>query len=192
MDAWSRLVTAGVAHAISALGQMVDREITITTMRAQRIQIKDTPMLVGGPEAPAAAVYISVTSPADGHMMLMYRPEIAFDLIRMLLGEDGVDFEALGDLEESALAETGNVVGSFFLNALSDLTGVDLRVSPPAVMLDMAGAVLDVVIAQIMSETDEALVVETTFGTSDRQIDGTFLAMPSLALQRILLERWEQ
>ena len=82
-------------------------------------------------------------------------------------------------MEESVLAEMGNIVGSFFLNAMADSTSLELRVSPPAVMMDMAGAILDPILAEALMEADEALVVETTFGTKDRQINGSFLVLPS-------------
>ena len=84
----------------------------------------------------------------------------------------------------------GNIMGSFFLNSLADATGLNLNPSPPAVMMDMVGAVLDVALGDIMQETDEALIVEATFGTSDRQINGTFLVMPSVSMQKALLEHW--
>ena len=123
-------------------------------------------------------------------MIIIYRPETAYDLIDLLLDQPSGTTTALEEMEISALGEMGNIVGSFFLNALADATGLDLRVSPPEVMMDMAGAILDAVLAEIMLEVDEALVMQTSFGTQDMQIDGTFLCLPSLSLQTALLEHW--
>ena len=95
----------------------------------------------------------------------------------------------LDEMEESAMGEVGNIMGSFFLNALSDATGLMLQPSPPAVMMDMAGAILDVALADILGDSDDALVVETSFSTEDRQIEGTLLVMPSPDLLRVLQER---
>ena len=107
-----------------------------------------------------------------------------------LLGQDLGTNEALGEMEISALGEMGNIVGSFFLNALADATGLKLRVSPPSVMMDMAGAILDAILAEVMSDVDEALVMQTSYGTEDMQINGTFLCLPSVSLQTALLEHW--
>ena len=52
----------------------------------------------------------------------------------------------------------------------ADSTGLILLPSPPAVIMDMAGAILDVALSDIIIESDYALVVETSFGTEDRQI----------------------
>lgn len=191
-DPWTNLVGSGVINAISGMSEMVGQDIKITSFNAKTIKIKDAASLVGGPEAETAAVYLSGTGPAVGHMVLMYSPQTAFDLIDMLMGEPKGVTTSLGEFEASALAEVGNIVGSFFLNALSDATGLDLRVSTPSVLMDMAGSVLDAILAEIMTETDEALVVEAVFGTSSREISGTFLSIPTLELQDALLSNWRQ
>ena len=132
----------------------------------------------------------SISGAASGHMVVIYHPKTAFELIDMLLEEPQGTTCELGEMEQSVLGEMGNVFGSFFLNALADATDLDLRISPPTVMMDMAGAILDAVLAEIMLEMDEALVLETVFGTSDRQINGSFLCLPSTGLQSALAERW--
>ena len=122
-------------------------------------------------------------------MFLLYSPPTALALVDLLLGQPPGTTTDLDEMEESAMGEVGNIMGSFFLNALSDATGLTLQPSPPAVMTDMAGAILDVAMADILQESDDALVVETSFSTEDRQIEGTLLMMPSPDLLRVLKER---
>ena len=71
--------------------------------------------------------------------------------------------------------------------ALADATGLDLRPSPPVVMTDMAGALLDVVSADILLTQDETYLAETTFSAEDREISGVFFVMPSEELRDALL-----
>ncbi len=198
LRAWTELVGNGVTNAISGLSEMLGQNMSIANLNARVIQLKDAADLLGGPEAPAAAIYLSVYDHADGHngdnghMVLVYRPEIAFELIDLLLDEPAGTTHDLGEMEASVLGEMGNIVGSFFLNHLSDAMDIDLRVSPPHVMMDMAGAVLDAVLAEIMLEVDEALIMETVFGTADRQVSGTFLCLPSPSLRAVFLEQWSR
>ena len=190
IQTWTEIVTTGVTNAINGLGEMMGQEIVLTSMNARQIKVKDAADLVGGPEVTAAAIYLSISGPAAGHMIVIYQPKTAFDLIDMLMDEPQGTTHELGEMEQSVLGEMGNISGSFFLNALGDATNLDLRISPPTVMMDMAGAILDAVLAEIMLETDEALVLETVFGTEDRQINGSFLCLPSIGLQSALTERW--
>jgi chemotaxis protein CheC len=187
---WTDLVARGTKNAMAGLSQMTGEEITVTSFGLRRISVADIPALVGGPEVTAAGVYLTATGSAEGHIMLILEPGIAFALIDLLMGQPPDTTKELGDMERSALGEMGNGVGSFFLNALADATGLDLRPSPPAVMVDMAGALLDIVVADILLTQDEAFVAETTFHTSDRDISGMFFVMPSEGLLKALLE-WD-
>ena len=190
LKAWTELVSKGVTNALTGLADMVGQKIEISSLEARYLPIKDISYLVGGPEQTTAAIYLSVSGAAEGHMIVIYRPETAYDLIDMLLGQPAGTTNELGEMETSALGEMGNIVGSFFLNALADATGLKLRVSPPSVMMDMAGAILDAILAEVMSDVDEALVMQTSYGTEDMQINGTFLCLPSVSLQTALLEHW--
>jgi len=87
------------------------------------------------------------------------------------------------------MGEMGNITGSYFLNALADATDMSLTHSPPAVMIDMASAILDVALTPIMMEQDDVLVVQTTFGTTNRQMDGVFLVMPTMDFLREVLAK---
>lgn len=186
---WAGLIKAGILNAVSGLSEMVGQEVSATSMKARQVSLKKVPGLLGGDDAQTTAVYLSVLGPARGHLVMVIHPHIALELVDLLMGDPPGTTRSLGDMEKSALGEMGNIMGSFFLNTLADATGLNLGVSPPAVMTDMAGAVIDAALAELMLEADEAMIVETLYGTRDRQIDGTFLIMPSLSLQRALIER---
>jgi chemotaxis protein CheC len=121
--------------------------------------------------------------------MLMYDPEMAHGFVDMLMGLPAGSTQSLGEMEESALGELGNIVGSSFLNALADATGLTLLPSPPSVMTDMAGALLDVITADILLTQDDGFVAKTAFHAPDRDISGQFFVIPTHALLTALLER---
>ena len=120
--------------------------------------------------------------------MLIHQPEIAFAITDILLGNDPGTTRSLQAMERSALAELGNIIGSSFLNAIADSLGLALRPSPPEVILDMAGAILDIAFVEILQESDDVFVAETAFGTEDRQANGTFIVIPSLNFLKVILE----
>ena len=185
----ARLVLLGSQNAILGLSEMVDQEIKMTAVSARQIPVDEVPDLFGGREQVAVAVYLSVTGAMDGHMFLVYPPKTAMALVDLLMGEEPGTTVEITEMEASALGEMGNIMGSFYLNALSDASGLILMPSPPAVIMDMAGAILDVALAGILTESDDALVVEAVFATEDQKITGNFLVLPSPDFLRQLSER---
>lgn len=189
LDVWAVLAKKGIANAIRGLSQMVGREIVTTSLGVKRVLIKEAAEALGGADACTVAICLTVGGDASGHLFIAYRPKTAFALVDLLLEGNLGDTAALGDMERSALGEVGNIMGSFFMNSLADASGLRLLVSPPAVMMDMAGSVLDPLLADLMLRADDALVVEAAFGTRDRQVDGTFLVLPSPDLQETVLRQ---
>ena len=190
MKAYAALVMQGSENAFAGLSQMVGQEIKANFFSIRQVPLSEIPDLVGGRESLAVAVYLAVNGCARGHVFLIYKPQTALELVDMLLGDPPGTAQRIDEMEESALAEMGNIMASFFLNVLADATNLDLKPSPPAVMMDMAGAILDVALADIMQESDTALAVEACFSTDSHNITGTFLVLPTPELLRVLVSNW--
>jgi len=173
-----QIVNKGIYKAISGLSDMVGKPIAVTDFSLKRMLVRKVPDLFGGPEALMVGVYLQSTGASEGHMIVGYEPEIASKLIGLVLGQTPDGVENLTEMEQSVLGEIGNVMGSFFLNTLADGTGVRLLPSPPAVMVDMAGAILDVPLAYTISQGDYTYLVTATFAAPDGVIDGKFIVMP--------------
>jgi chemotaxis protein CheC len=173
-----KLISEGISNAIQGLSQMVGKEISISNLFLRQVPIKDVSSLFGGPEALLVGVYLKVYGYDDGHMIVVYEPDTAFKLIDTLLSQSPGSTTDLSEMEISVLGEVGNVMGSFFLNVIANGTGITLQPSPPAVMMDMAGAILDVPLAQMLEHSDDTLIAETTFSTDDFVVNGKFLVVP--------------
>ena len=186
---WTWLVSKGIGNAMQGLSAMIGTEIVVSNLKLKQIAVKDATDLLGGPECMVVGIYLTISGDATGHLMLAHDPKIAFNLIDMQMGLPPNTTQELGEMEKSIMGEMGNITGSFFLNALADATNMTLTPSPPAVMIDMAGPILDVALTKIMQEQDEVLVVETSFGTADRHIDGTFLVMPTMEFLSAILKK---
>ena len=177
-DEQIEMLRTGVTNAVRGLSQMVGQDIKIASINLNKVQVKDIPELFGSPQEMMVAVYLAICGNTNGHMIAIYQPQTAFDLIDMLLGQPAGTTKELSEMERSVLGEVGNIMGSFFLNHLSNTTGNSLQPSPPAVLMDMAGAILEVATVSVMEQCDQTYVIETVFESSDRQVAGTFLVMP--------------
>lgn len=185
---WTWLVSKGIANALSGLSRMVGQEFSVTSLNLRQIPAKDAAFLLGGPENLVVGICMQIHGDAAGHLMLIHDPKMAYELIDIQLGLPQGSTHYLEEKERSVLEEMGNITGSFFLNALADATNLSLSPSPPTVMLDMAGAILGITLAQIMQQQDHVLTIKITFGTMSRQVDGIFLVMPTLDFLSVLLK----
>jgi chemotaxis protein CheC len=76
--------------------------------------------------------------------------------------------------------ETGNILCSAYLNALSDFMAMMLVPSVPALVVDQAGAVLTTAYLNFGHARDYVICVETAFrfeGTAE-SLSGQFILMP--------------
>lgn len=163
----AKLVLLGSQIAITGLSEMVNQKIEMNAISARQIPVDLVPDLFGGRETVTVAVYLAVTGATEGHMFLVYPPQTALSLVDLLMGEEPGTTKEITEMESSALGEMGNI------------TGMLLMPSPPAVITDMVGSILDVALADILQESDDALVVEAIFSTEGQEITGNFLVLPN-------------
>ena len=192
VSSWAELVSHGTDNAMAGLSEMVGREIEVTAFGLRKVAVADIAAIFGGPDVQAVGIYLTVSGSANGHLMLMYDPRIAAAFVDLLMMQEVGTTQELGDMERSALGEMGNIIGAFFLNALADETGLELMPSPPSVMMDMAGALLDVVTADILMVADDTYLAESTFAVEGHEISGVFFVIPSEQLLEALVAAGSQ
>jgi chemotaxis protein CheC len=185
-------------RAGEALGSMSGQVIDVQTPMLKRCSAADVLTMAGGPESIILAVYVGIWGSIEGHALLLFSPSDAHRLAQILLAgllgpgelpmEASTDILAYDELELSALQEAGNVTISAFLNELGMHLHEPCQPTPPQVVIEMAGAVLDAVLLDLVSDADQMLAAETTFSEGGRAIDGTLLVLPRADSLRVLLD----
>jgi chemotaxis protein CheC len=99
------------------------------------------------------------------------------------MGDPGEDFT---EMEMSAMQEVGNIITGAYLNSLSMLTGLRVFPSPPALTVDMAGAILSVPAIEFGIYGDQILMIQSKF-FDEVQIDGYFILVPDMDSYRKIL-----
>ena len=113
-----------------------------------------------------------------GQALLMLPLKDAFYLVDLLMEVAPGTTSELDDLTRSALAEIGNVMLAGFLNAVSESTGRSARPSPPAVVVDMHGTLMDLLASSVAAVSDEMMFIETVFKDADKVIEVCFWVLP--------------
>jgi chemotaxis protein CheC len=178
LDALKEIGNVGAGNAATALSQIINRKIDMTVPKVAILPLGDVPDVVGGPEVTVAGVYLRVFGPAPGSILFLMPQASAFYLVDTLMGRKAESTHALDEMDASALLEIGNILAGAYLNALSYFTKFTLLPSIPALAMDMAGAILSIILIQLGQMGDHALVIETEFTTENDGVKGHFFLIP--------------
>ncbi len=189
LDALREVANIGAGHAATALSQMVGGTIMISVPRINIQRLDEIAPLVASPDEPVAAVLLHMLGDLSGRTLLVFPKAAALQLAEVMLRRPRGSSSELGELEQSAIKEAGNILSSAYMNALSEFMGMLLLPSPPALAVDMSAAVLTTAYLQFGTNRDYVFYVESDFmlqGEAER-LRGFFLLLPDPAsLQAIL------
>src|SRR5579863_6357787 len=138
----TRVEPAGLRSSMST-SSMAQLRGSISRMRADTSPTtwKATPAI--NPEALMAGVAFHVVGDVSARILLMLPRNCAMELVDMLLRNPAGSTRVLNELGNSTVRETGNIMASAYLNALSDFLAMLLLPSVPNLVFDIAGAILD-------------------------------------------------
>jgi chemotaxis protein CheC len=187
--ALKEIATNGVHKAATGFSTMLGQPLTVSQLNIRTISISDIPNILGGPEKEATGIYLKAEGVFTGQIMLIIPLDKAYEIVDMLMGNPIGTTTMLGSLERSALAEVGNLTTSFFLSVVENSTGSEARPSPPAVIVDMVGAIMDIVAATAGSISEQVLLFEAGFECGDRSLEANFWVVPDPATLESLSKR---
>src|SRR6476659_5098101 len=188
LDALREVANIGAGHAATALSQMIHSTIMISVPTINVSRLEEVPPQVSAPEEPVAAVLMHMLGDLTGRTLLVFPKPTAVRLAELMLRRPASS-EELGEMEQSAIKEAGNILSSAYMNALSDFMGMMLLPSPPSLAVDRSSAVLTTAYLQFGTDRDFVFCVESEFYMQDlhERLRGFFLLLPDVAsLQAIL------
>ncbi|HEU4682538.1 MAG TPA: chemotaxis protein CheC [Gemmatimonadales bacterium] len=190
LDAIREVANIGAGHAATALSQMTNRTIMITVPRVNVRPLEEACDIVGSPHDVVAAVLMHMMGDLTGRTLLLFPERAARTLCDSLLRRELGTTTTFGTMEQSALKEAGNILGSAYLNALSDFMGMMLVPSIPSLVIDLSGAILTSAHLNFGHDRDFAFCVETSFRVegSTESLGGHFLLLPDLASLRSIFD----
>lgn len=181
LDALREVANIGAGHAATALSQMTGQTIMISVPRINIAPLEDIPNQVAMDEEPVAAVLMKILGDLTGLALLVFPQPTALRVAGLMMKRDGV--LTLGEIEQSALREAGNILSAAYLNALSEFMGMILLPSPPSLAIDMSDAVMSSTFVEMARGAEYVFCVETEFHLKElnESLRGFFLLMPDVA-----------
>jgi chemotaxis protein CheC len=189
LDALREVANIGAGHAATALSSMTDRTIMVTVPRISVTKLEDVPANFSMSDEPVAAVLLQMLGDLTGRTLVLFPHQSSLLLARLMLRRPASGATELGELEQSAIKEAGNILSGAYMNALSDFMGLMLLPSPPSLAIDMSTAILTTTYLQFGSDRDYVVCVESEFlvQAQEEPLHGYFLLLPDYASLQVIL-----
>jgi chemotaxis protein CheC len=180
LDALQELATIGCGQAITALGKLAGRRIEMDVPEAWiGAEAGAIAAFLGGLGQDLVAVGVRLEGPLEGDLLLAL-PEPDAEGLAAVLGfppaPEGDEVLWVG-MAESALMESGNIVGSAFVSAVGTLVHEKLLLSVPTFARGSGKACVERLVAHAGSI---ALATRFTLAAEGEQaaLEGLILVMP--------------
>lgn len=187
LDALREVGNIGAGHAATVLSQLLHQRVEMAVPRISIVPLNQVCETIGGAEIPMVGVFMRVYGDSPSRMLYLYPRDSALTLADLVIGRPKKESVVIGEIEGSALKEIANILTGAYIYALSTFTGLNMISSVPGLAFDMAGAILNSVLADFGSLTDYALVIETQLKVADINASGHFFLAPDPeSLSRVL------
>lgn len=177
-DALRELGNIGLGNAVTALSNLTGLSFTLEVPQVHALEASSLGAFCTSPECLAVGTVARIEGDWRGDSAFLFPWESACVLWNTLVGQAPADLDALGELHQSVITEVANIMLGNFLNGLSQMTGFELHMSPPAFAADMAMVILSSLMVEALYEERELLAVETHFRIPGQQFEGFFLYLP--------------
>lgn len=178
-DVLREIGNIGAGNAMTALSQLIQCKVDMKVPKVKLLEFHEVGEMIGGEEQIMVGVFLGVEGDVTGSMMFMVEEASARHLIQKItmgMLPPGSEFEEMG---LSAMKEVGNIITGAYLNSLSTLTNLKIYPTPPALTVDMAGAILSVPAIQFGILGDKILMIESQF-YDEIELDGYFILIPDM------------
>jgi len=133
-DALAEIANMGVSRAATSLRQMVGEQVLLSVPAVEIVSRAKAALLVqGGNARKLVAVQQSFEGPFSGRALLIFPEAQSLELVRSIVGAEH-SLDDVIDLEQEALAETGNIILNACLATIANVLRRPMRMSLPAVV----------------------------------------------------------
>ena len=187
-DALAEIANMGVSRAANSLRQMVGEQVLLSVPSVRIVTREAASRLVERDNAKKlVAVQQSFEGPFDGRALLIFPEAQSLELVRSIVGDEH-SLEDVIDLEQEALAETGNIILNGCLATIANVLNRTMRMSLPSIIRGDGAALFE--LDGAASRGQFVLFLYIDFNIKKRDIHG-FIALlmdlPSIAALKTIV-----
>lgn len=184
-DALGELSNIAMARAASSLRQVAGHEVQLSVPSVDIVSKEIATQIIAKPNSPKlVAIRQDFDGAFSGRALLIFPEASSLELVRAVVGRQ-LPLEDIGNLEDEALAETGNILLNSWVATIANLLKRGLKMSLPTVVRGNSAQ---------MFKSDEnqnlVLFLHIRFEISKKEIRGyvaLLMDIPSVEELRILI-----
>jgi chemotaxis protein CheC len=190
LDALTELVNLGVSRAALSLREMVGEQVLLSVPNLSLVSREEAIAILRRSEtSPLVAVHQVFEGDITGRALLLFPETKSLELVRAVTG-GGLPLEDIIELEQEALAETGNIILNSCLATIANMLQRSLKMSLPEILRGESAVFFE--LEPPPPKGDVVMFLYINFAVRQRDIRGyiaMLMDMPSLtALQGLLGE----
>ena len=189
IDVFREIGSIGIGNAATALSQVLGVKVSMKLPRVSIEGYNEAVALIGDPEEIVAAVLVEMSGDVRGIMLYMLKLDFINAILGRLMGKYIDDYSQIDELSASALEETGNIIISSYVNAITKLADIEVPLSVPSVAVNMLGGILSVPISMFGEVTDKLMLIQGEFLIGDTQLKGELLLLPDIESLNFLMKK---
>ena len=187
LDVMKEISSIGTSHAATSLSKLLQKEIRISIPEVSVLGYEEAVDRIGEIEELVAATLVQMSNDVNGLILFIFKMDMANVVLEKLIGKEYTSFEEMDEMDYSALEEIGNIIICSYVNAFTQLVGVEIDLSVPSSTINMLGGILTVPIAEYGYETDKLMYINAEFIMDGEKLSDGLLMLPDIeSLNRIL------
>ncbi|MBC8351598.1 MAG: chemotaxis protein [Planctomycetes bacterium] len=188
LSLFNQLFAAATRSASSAMSRWTSGEIMLTLDEVRDIPLEEVVGELDMGFDLLTMVVLTLEGDLSGQLILTFDEENGRRMAASLLNRDVNTDPQWSALEQSALCETGNILGCAYINVFTDLLDQELVPSPPMFIQDYGASVLEQSIMSQAVTSERVIICRTRFSREGQELDWNVFFVPS----QTLLERLER
>ena len=190
LDAFTELVNIGVSRAAASLREMIGEQVHLSVPTVVMVSREEAINILQESEHDKlVAVHQAFEGDIAGRVLLIFPEPKSLELVRAVTGGE-LTLEDIIELEQEAVAETGNIILNGCLSTIANLLQRSLKMSLPEILRGSAPEFFNL---PPRDGADLAMFLYINFEIKDRDITG-YIAMlmdlPSLEALKVILREF--
>ncbi|MCG8450885.1 MAG: chemotaxis protein [Pirellulales bacterium] len=182
----SGLLSAATAAASQAMQQWTGQSVCLTLDSLLELTLEEAAESLNVDDEPLSMVVLGIDEKYGGQLILAFGEQESESLAYTLVGVEDSSTPEGAELKQSALMETGNILGCAYVNAISTAVDLALVPTPPCFVQDFGCSVLGQALVQQTMSGDNAIVCHTRFTCDDEELHWNVFFLPTRELQKEL------